>query len=182
MDPPPGLTLYGSDETNSGAIYDAVLECTVDTREGWVAIQQMLVKESPVPIVVDHAYAVSSRTVLQRPSLEQGLPTAGYKLIRGLYLYDDLPDPAAQRLWQRHEALAVKVHLGLGRYARHWVDERLTPGAPAVRGFSDLHFPDARSLMQRYFDSPRGREEILHDIGHFIQGGLRRIFSQEYVF
>ncbi len=76
----------------------------------------------------------------------------------------------------------MKVHVGLARYARHWVIERLDGEAPAVRGFSDLHFPDEEALRHRYFDSERGRDEILHDIGHFIRGGLQRVFAREYVY
>lgn len=182
IDPPSELQLYGSHETNAGDIYDAVLEVALDTVQEMRDFMERMREETPVRLTVQHDYVVSSRTVLHRPSLEPGLPTPGYKLIRGLFLHEDLPDVAAKRMWQHHETLAVKVHVGLGRYARHWVDERLTPDAPAVRGFSDLHFPDAESLLHRYFDSPRGREEIVHDIAHFIRSGTERVFAREYVF
>lgn len=182
VDPPAELALYGSSESNAGEIYDAVLEVSLDTAQDMHDFMQRIREQSPFRLTGQHDYAISSRTVLHRPLLEPGLPTAGYKLIRGLFLHEDLPDEAAKRMWQHHEALAVKVHVGLGRYARHWVEERLTPDAPAVRGFSDLHFPDAESLMHRYFDSSRGREEIVHDIAHFISSGTERVFAREYVF
>lgn len=55
------------------------------------------------------------------------------------------------------------------------------PNSPRIRGDSDLHFPSVESLHERSFDSPRGQEEIMHDIGHFISGGDQRPYAQEYV-
>jgi len=180
--PPAGLVLYGANETNSGDEYDAVLEASFADRTGLSSFVDALNRDVPVDLPVHHGYAVRTRTVLHRPGFSAGLPTPGYKLLRGLYLHEDLSDAAAERCWKHHEARAAKVHVGLARYARHWVEAQLTPDAPAVRGFSDLHFPDADSMIERYFDSDRGREEILHDIGHFIRAGLNRVFAREYVF
>lgn len=180
--PPDGLSLYGSAESNNGALYDAVLEIECEDAQAYRTFLQDLQERSPARIALAHGYAVECTTVLHRPGFEPARPTAGYKLIRGLYLYDDLPDPAAKRMWAHHSGLATKVHVGLSRYARHWVGARLTPDAPAVRGFSDLHFSDEFAMRERYFDSDRGREEIIHDLGHFIVGGLERVFSREYVF
>ena len=72
------------------------------------------------------------------------------------------------------------MHAGTARYTQHWVDEVLTPGGPAVNGFSDLHFPSLEAMRDRYFDSPRGQQEIVHDIGHFIVAGSKRFCGQEY--
>ncbi len=101
--------------------------------------------------------------------------------MRGLFFFDDLPDTAVQRIWAHHSKLATKVHIGMARYARHWVDEILTHGSPKVRGFSDLHFPSENAMRDQYFESPRGRDEILHDIGHFIRGGTQRFYGQEFI-
>lgn len=182
VDEPEGVNLYGSSEAHAGERCDLVLEVSVDDERTWPVFLQELQRQAPVELPMLHAYAVSVTTVMHREGFAPGGPTPGYKLLRGLYLFDDLPDVAAQRIWAHHSELAKRVHVGLARYARHWVTARLTPNAPQVRGFSDLHFPDEESLRLRYFDSDRGRQEILHDIGHFIAGGLPRVFTREYVF
>jgi hypothetical protein len=182
VDEPEGLNLYGSSENLAGERCDLVLEAVVDDEHTWPVFLQALQRQAPMELSMLHAYAVSVTTVIHREGFVPSRPTPGYKLLRGLYLFDDLPDVAAQRMWAHHSELAKRVHLGLARYARHWVTARLTPESPQVRGFSDLHFPDEESLRLRYFDSDRGRQEILHDIGHFIAGGLPRVFTREYVF
>lgn len=179
---PEGLLLYGSGEANASQPCDVMIEASFDDAAALYAFMETLRRWAPVSVPVYHAYAVSVTTVVHRKSFALGRPTPGFKLLRGLFLYDDLSDAAAQRMWAHHSELAQRVHVGLTRYARHWVDERLTADAPRVRGFSDLHLPDEDSLRHRYFDSARGREEILHDIGHFISGGLERVFAKEYVF
>ncbi|MDM0085386.1 hypothetical protein QTI17_32830 [Variovorax sp. J31P179] len=179
---PAGLALYGSAESNSGDQYDAVIETTCENGDALRTFIDELRRDAPVSVPLGHGYAVETHTVLHRAGFEAGRPTPGYKLLRGLYLFEDLPDAAAKRMWAHHSGLATRVHVGMARYARHWVDARLTPEAPAIRGFSDLHFPDEDAMRHRYFDSERGRQEIVHDIGHFIAGGLERVFAREYVF
>jgi hypothetical protein len=126
-------------------------------------------------------YRVSDVTVKHDElELRSGMPSPGFKLMRGLVFHDDLPPAAARRLWRHHGQLAVRVHVGVQRYTQHWVEEALTPGAPAIGGFSDLYFPSLEAMRERYFDSQRGREEILHDIGHFIASGSKRFYGLEY--
>jgi len=36
-------------------------------------------------------------------------------------------------------------------------------------------------VRNRYFDSPRGRDEIAHDIGHFISHGAQRFCGREFI-
>lgn len=36
-------------------------------------------------------------------------------------------------------------------------------------------------MRDRYFDSPRGKDEIVHDIGHFIASGGKRFYGQEHL-
>lgn len=182
VDMPSGLELYGSAEADAGAHYDAVLEASCDSPCDFNNLLSAMRSAAPVALSLAHAYSVETHTVLHRAGFEPGLPTPGFKLVRGLYLYDDLPDAAAKRMWAHHSNLATKVHIGLSRYARHWVNGRITADTPPIRGLSDLHFPDEESMRTRYFDSVRGREEIIHDLGHFIASGTNRVFTKEYVF
>ena len=93
----------------------------------------------------------------------------------------DLAPAAARRQWAHHARLAIRVHIGMTRYVQHWVDEALTPGAPTIHGLSELYFPSLAEMRDRYFDSERGKAEILHDIGHFIASGSKRFYGQEYI-
>ncbi|MDM0116086.1 hypothetical protein QTI66_28350 [Variovorax sp. J22R133] len=180
--PPPGLELYGGAESARAEPYDLIAQMWFDSREAFERATQPLAEELAVHAPVHHVYRMSETVVLERPEQLQGNPSPGYKLMRGLFFYSDMPDSAVKRSWARHQDLAVKVHIGLARYVRHWVDEVLTEGAPGIRGMSDLHFPSADAMINRYFDSPRGRDEILHDIGHFIEGGTSRLFGTEYIY
>jgi hypothetical protein len=179
--PAPVSSPYGSGESLQGDAFDVVLQVWVPTLQALVAAWRPVAERFNAKVRVQHVYRLTETVVLCKPEQAQALPTPGIKLMRGLYLYDDLPDAAAQRMWAHHSVLAVKVHIGLARYARHWVDEVLTPGSPAIRGLSDLHFPDEASMRERYFDSPRGRDEIQHDLGHFIRGGTQRFYGREHI-
>lgn len=172
---------YGKSESPSGDAFDVIVQ--IDLRDS-KDCERFLKRALPglqAQSSVYHVYRVTESEVLHKPELLRGAPTPGIKLMRGLFLFEDLPDAAAQRIWEHHSALATKVHVGLARYARHWVEGALTKDSPKIRGLSDLHFPDEASMRDRYFDSPRGRDEIMHDIGHFIAGGTQRFYGKEYV-
>ncbi len=179
--PTPSAQPYGSSESLQGDAFDVVLQIWVSDRAVLEAALRPLAEEFAARTRLQHVYQLTDTEVLRAPGFADGTPTAGIKLMRGLYLFDDLPDAAAQRIWAHHSNLAVKVHVGLARYARHWVDAVLTPHSPAIRGLSDLHFPSEEAMRDRYFDSPRGRDEIWHDIGHFISGGTQRFYAAEHV-
>jgi len=128
---------------------------------------------------VRHSYRVSDMVILDKLGAEP--PADGFKLLRELLFYEDMSDATAQRCWAHHAKLAVKVHIGMTRYVQHWIEERLTPQTPAARGISELFFPTREDLVQRYYESPRGRDEIIHDTAHFIQKRLPRVYSREFV-
>ena len=179
--PAPSIQPYGSAESLQGESFDVVLQVWAPTLAVIQRAMRPFAEEFAARTRLQHVYRLTDTEVLRAPGFVDGKPTAGIKLMRGLYLFDDLPDAAAKRMWAHHSELAVKVHVGLARYARHWVDAVLTPGSPTIRGMSDLHFPSEEAMRDRYFDSPRGREEIMHDIGHFISAGTQRFYAQEYV-
>jgi hypothetical protein len=177
----PALQPYGNAESLGGDAFDVVVQIYLQNGSDY----ERVVKPN-LPCLQDrsgayHAYRVTESEVLHKPALIRSAPTPGIKLMRGLFIFEDLPDTAARRMWAHHSSLAEKVHVGLARYARHWVDGVLTEGSPMIRGLSDLHFPDEQTMRDLYFDSPRGRDEIMHDLGHFIAGGTQRFCGQEYV-
>lgn len=172
---------YGSAESLAGDAFDVIIQVSLSDHSDYERIVKPALERLRGRCGVHHVYQVTESEVFHRPMLSRGAPTPGIKLMRGLFIFEDLPDPAARRIWEHHSGLATKVHVGLARYARHWVDAVLTEGSPKIRGLSDLHFPDEASMRERYFESPRGRDEIMHDLGHFIAGGTQRFYGTEYV-
>jgi len=125
------------------------------------------------------AFAVTETVVWDREATATGaLP--GIKYLAILDFHDDLPDSAARRSWRLHAGLARRVHVGCTRYVQNWIDEALVPGMEPARGIPELYFPSEFELLQCFFDSPRGREEILHETQHFIRSGPR-LYAREHV-
>ena len=178
--PPPGVTLYG-DRSKTGEPTDMLLEMTFSSPESVNAVLTELAQRLGSLSLPTASYDITDHVVFDRQLIAGGKPSTGFKLMRGLYFFADLPDSAASRSWLNHEKLAASVHIGCCRYVRHWVNRPLTPGAPKVRGFSDLQFATIDDLANRYFDCERGRREIMQDISHFIERGMDRIYAREYV-
>ncbi|MEV7136279.1 hypothetical protein AB0N24_25815 [Arthrobacter sp. NPDC093128] len=179
---PVGLELYGNSETNGAVSSDAIVEVTLNGERA--AAQLLMFNESAGKSLIQscHVYEVEEDEVFSSLDSAGGVPSQGLKLMRGLFFLSDLPDSAIRRSWKHHQDLAVKVHTGLVRYACIWVHRSLTPGAPPIQGVSVLHFPSIEDMRENYFDSARGRSEIIHDIGHFISGGTSRMFAKEFVY
>ena len=176
------LLPYGQSESLQGEALDVVVQLWPQPQCNTADLLQSLQQVLQPKVAQMHIYQITDTEVLNRQTLEAGsIHVPGIKIMRGLFLYDDLPDTAAKRMWAHHAHLASKVHVGLSRYARHWIDQVITQHSPKIRGLSDLHFPDVDSIQNRYFDCERGREEISHDIGHFIQDGTVRFFGEEYI-
>lgn len=173
--------LYGG-ESLEGDDFDVIVQAWVPTLAAWRNAFAPLDGDMAERCAKRFDYRVTDFTVKQdMPARHLGSPSPGYKLMRGLIFHADLGLAAARRQWAHHAKLAVRVHAGATRYAQHWVDEVLTPDAPAVGGFSDLYFPSLEAMRDRYFDSPRGKDEIVHDIGHFIASGGKRFYGREYL-
>ncbi len=106
----------------------------------------------------------------------------GVKFLALMTFRDDLPEAAARRLWAHHAGLALRVHVGMARYVRDWV-EALAPAAlpvPRFQGVAELHFPSVEAMTTRWFDSEAGRAAIIHDVGHFLERATR-LYTTEHV-
>jgi hypothetical protein len=159
--------------------YDVVAQLACPPA-GFHAVLETMRADLATRADVLHAYRVSDTVVLDKePAADKALP--GFKLLRELLFHEDLSDAAAKRCWAHHAKLALKVHVGMTRYVQHWIEERLSPDSPPVRGISELYFPTREELVQRYYESPRGREEIVHDTAHFIERRLPRVYSREHL-
>lgn len=134
------------------------------------------------PDTPDFAPLLSAGILVHAWSVE---PTVGYSrspygqdnealtLVGRLMFHPDLPDSAARRSWALHAGLAERVHVGACHYVQNWVLEALLPDCPPTRGLPELRFPNEAAAVERFFDSERGRMEILQDTAHFVASGPR---------
>jgi len=166
------------DDADPRARYDVVASLELDDDAAFCAILGDVALANRAD--VRNGYRVSDTVVIDRePQRADSLP--GYKILREIVFHADIPDSAARRSWIHHGHLARRVHVGVTRYVQHWVEERYGPNPPPVRGISDLYLPDWETMAQRYYDSARGREEVSHDAGHFIETQLPRVYTREHV-
>lgn len=174
---PEQMRLNGSN-TQPWPGYDAAL-----TLDGPAAAVTLLCDgELAEHVDLCHAYRVSEKVIIDKGTIHAGRPSNGMTYLRGIHFHDDLPQSARVRSWTLHGGLAVKVHVGVSRYVQWYVDEVLTADAPAIGGVAELHFPSRRDMVEGFFDSPRGRDEIVQDTRHFIAGGPPRLFAEQFVF
>jgi hypothetical protein len=106
----------------------------------------------------------------------------GVKFLSLMTFHDDLPSATARRLWAHHAPLALRVHVGMARYVRDWVEE-LSPAelpVPRFHGIAELHFPSVQAMTEHWFDSEAGRAAIVHDVGHFLARATR-LYTTEHV-
>jgi hypothetical protein len=172
-------TMHDSDDPQ--ARYDVVTQLWCETAS---EIREASARQLNTDLLdwadVHHSYSVQERVVLDKSNAQSNRQN-GFKLLRELIFFEDLSDAAAKRCWAHHGNLAVKIHVGMTRYSQLWVEETLSPAPLPARGISELFFPTHEDLAQRYYESPRGREQVLHDTGHFIQKRLPRVYSHEHV-
>jgi hypothetical protein len=172
-------TMHDSDDPQ--ARYDVVTQLWCHAlSEVRAASARQLTDELLDWVDIHNSYRVQERLVLDR-SNTQASRQSGFKLLRELIFFDDLSDAAAKRCWAHHGELALKIHVGMSCYAQLWVEETLSAAPLPTRGISELFFPTRDDLVERYYESPRGREQVLHDTGHFIQKRLPRVYSHEHV-
>jgi hypothetical protein len=151
--------------------FDAVL----DLRGEAAALAAALDAARAIPAGARLAVRVEER--VEKDELPGGEGRApGVKFLSLMRFHDDLPEPAARRLWAHHAPLALREHVGMARYVRDWV---LTEGA-GFHGIAELHFPSVEAMMTRWFDSEAGRAAILHDVGHFLLRSTR-LYTTEHV-
>lgn len=125
------------------------------------------------PPATRHSYGVEPRLIFDRGAERRVGTSPGYKLFGRLMFHADMPDSAARRSWTLHAGLAERVHIGASRYVQNWVIEPLSADCPPTRGMPEMSFPSEGDLVDRFFDSDRGREEILQDTAHFVAAGPR---------
>lgn len=158
------------------AIYDAIVELSSPMDEAEPLLAALVSCASD--IATTEIYQVEEMVELDRQVVVLGERSPGIKYIGRLNFHSDLPASAARRSWDIHVPLALRVHVGMDKYVRNWIVDT-SRGRPAG-GIAELNFPTLDNMLTGYFDSDRGKEEIMHDISHFIASGTR-FFVSEFV-
>jgi hypothetical protein len=159
--------------------FDAVIDLwgeapVLEDALGWLAPRIAGLPQASVRVA-----ETIEKDVLPRPA---GQVAPGVKFLALMCFHDDLPGPVARRLWAHHAPLALRVHVGMDRYVRDWV-EAIGPDAlpvPRFQGIAELHFPSVEVMTTRWFDSEAGRAAIIHDVGHFLARATR-LYTTEHV-
>jgi hypothetical protein len=181
-DPPPDRPYQPSSDVNISPdrTYDVIIELTASGLDAPVE-PHLEAFQSLIP-GVKHCHIYRAEEFIERDegNIVSGERSPGIKYIGRLMFHPDLPDSAARRSWDIHANLAKTVHAGATKYVRNWLVQTIGDGAPRAQGISELHFPTLDAMLRRFFDSERGKMEILHDTSHFISEGAR-FYVTEYV-
>jgi hypothetical protein len=105
----------------------------------------------------------------------RGWPTAGVKLVVPWIGRSDVTPAEQRRHWDEHVPLANRIHVGVTRYVRNWVDWP-APGTdaaqPPYQGIATQHFPSERDMIERSFDRPESVQVIAADVADFLAGHI----------
>jgi uncharacterized protein (TIGR02118 family) len=160
--------------------YDAVVECWWEVPGSERQLEELHRK---LALTAD-AFSYAVDEVMQKdcaPSVPAGRRSPGIKGIYAVVRRAGLTPEQFARHWREvHGPLALAHHVGMSRYVQDVVQRALTPGAQPFDGFSELHFPTARDMRERFIDSPEGGRRIAEDVAKFV-GEAIRLDSSEYV-
>jgi len=76
----------------------------------------------------------------------------------------------ARRHWDEHVPIALRVHRGLTKYERNWVDEVMarSPDVPAFDAYADFAVARMEDFRENFFPAPEDIREIGADIADFL--------------
>jgi uncharacterized protein (TIGR02118 family) len=132
-------------------------------------------------VSAEHAYHVFERYQKDTATWTAHAPSPGVKCIYLVRRAENVTHEAFDAHWaNNHAPLARKHHIGVARYVQNPVLRTLTPGAPELDGFAELHFATYADQRERYIDSPEGLAIIRADVATFISNGSPHA-TTEYV-
>jgi len=161
--------------------YDALLETWHASPAGAAELESLRALAEAVAV---RSFSYEVTEIVQKPGARTwplGQRSPG---IKGIYPVTRragmTPDAFAQHWREVHGPLALRHHVGMSRYVQNVVERSLTPGAPACDGISELHFPTASDMRERFVDSEEGGRRIAADVSRFVGSSLR-LDASEYV-
>lgn len=101
----------------------------------------------------------------------RGWPTPGVKLLVPWIGRRDITPAETRRHWDEHVPLANRIHVGVTRYVRNWIEPGALDGGdgfPGYNGIASQHFLTEQDLLERSFDSPASVQIIIDDVAEFI--------------
>ena len=116
------------------------------------------------------AYACTE-VVEKDDGVVRGEPTPGVKLIAPWIGRDDVARTQIRRHWDEHVPLANRIHIGVRRYVRNWIEGVAlapTPFPPPYQGVAFQYFDSPKDLAERSFDRPESVQIITDDVADFI--------------
>jgi hypothetical protein len=115
-----------------------------------------------------HSYLVSEVVEKDQQTFALGQRAPGVNLISAITWAAGKNDETGRQGWRKHGPLACRVHIGMTRYVQNYVEQAVTPGAPAYNGVALLYFPTLQDLEQRLYDTPQNAEIIAADVKSFV--------------
>ena len=147
--------------------WDVVLETWSDSAE--------LLSFLNSPTLRQRANRIASYVVQEMVEKDEGIlqgwPTAGIKLIAPWTGRNDVAPTELKHHWDEHVPLANRIHIGVQRYVRNWVDAVAvapTLFPPAYQGIAFQYFATQEDLIERSFDKPESIQIIADDVADFI--------------
>lgn len=148
-----------------------------DAPAPWDAVVELWTSSATLaPALLDELRAGSARWAAYRVTemvekevgTSPGWPTPGIKMIVPWFGRPDVTRAEQRRHWDEHVPLANRIHVGVSRYVRNWVEARLPSDAPDYGGIAMQSFPTLADLQERLFDAPASVQVILDDVAEFI--------------
>ncbi len=115
-----------------------------------------------------HSYLVNEVVQKDQQTFALGQRAPGVNLISAITWAADKNDETGPQGWRKHGPLACRVHIGMTRYVQNYIEQAVTPGAPAYNGVAVLYFPTLQDLEQRLYDTPQNAEIIAADVKSFV--------------
>ena len=152
--------------------YDAVTETWIEGKEPAgelyeTTIGSVLAQSLRSRTAACHSYLVSEVVEKDQPTFPLGR-APGVNLVSAITWGVGKTEETGRQGWRKHGPLACRVHIGMTRYVQNYVEQALTPGAPAYNGFALLYFPTLQDLEQRLYDTPQNAEVIAADVKSFV--------------
>lgn len=146
------------------APWDVVLELWLDRRNPAAPFALF----GTIPPGTRIATCVVEELVEKDAGPARGWPTPGIKMIVPWFGRADVTAGEQRRHWDEHVPLANRIHVGVGRYVRNWVEQRSPPDAPPYQGIAMQSFATEADLRERLFDTQENVQVILDDVAEFI--------------
>ncbi len=181
--PPAGCLAAAVNVVQSGAEpapWDIVIELWLDRRNPAAPFALFGV----IPPGTRVATCLVEELVEKDAGPARGWPTPGIKMIVPWIGRADVPPHEQRRHWDEHVPLANRIHVGVTRYVRNWIEQSTASAplpTPAWQGIAMQLFASEADLRDRLFDRPENVQVILDDVADFIASHDALVVTEYHV-